>query len=78
MVSLILHQVKEVGATPRETNSECTTIAYLGIIFNNTKFDNGHILTLQKVKILQKSQVFKCGKNHIYFRCAKLCTNQIV
>ena len=27
-----LHQVKEVGATSRETNSECTTLAYIGIM----------------------------------------------
>ena len=32
IASLVLHQVKEVGATSRETNSECTTLAYIGII----------------------------------------------
>ena len=32
IASLVLHQVKEVGATSRETNSECTTSAYIGII----------------------------------------------
>ena len=32
VVSLVLHQVKEAGATSRETNSECTTLAYIGII----------------------------------------------
>ena len=32
VASLVLHQVKEVGATSRETNSECTTLAYIGII----------------------------------------------
>ena len=31
ITSLVLHQVKEVGATPGETNSECTTLAYIGI-----------------------------------------------
>ena len=30
--SLVLHQVKEVGTSSRETNSECTTLAYIGII----------------------------------------------
>ena len=30
--SLVLHQVKEVGIISKETNSECTTLAYLGII----------------------------------------------
>ena len=32
IVSLVLHQVKEVGATSRETNSKCTTLAYVEII----------------------------------------------
>ena len=32
IASLVLHQVKEVDATSRETNSECTTLAYIGII----------------------------------------------
>ena len=52
IASLVLHQAKEVGTTPRGTNSECTTPAYIGIIFNNTKSDNSHVLTLQKIKIL--------------------------
>ena len=30
--SLVLNQVKEVGATSKETNPECTTLAYIGII----------------------------------------------
>ena len=32
LASLILYQVKEVGAISGETNSECTTLAYIGII----------------------------------------------
>ena len=32
ITSLVLHQVKEVGAVPQETNSECTTLAYIRII----------------------------------------------
>ena len=32
ITSLVLHQAKEVGATSRETNSENTTLAYIGII----------------------------------------------
>ena len=31
IASLILHQVKEVGASSKGTNSECTTLAYIGI-----------------------------------------------
>ena len=29
---LVLPQANEVSATSRETNSECTTLAYIGII----------------------------------------------
>ena len=32
LASLALHQGKEVGVISKETNSECTTIAYVGII----------------------------------------------
>ena len=32
IISLVLHQVKEVGAASQETNSEFTTLAYIGII----------------------------------------------
>ena len=32
VASLVLHQVKKVCDTSRETNSECTTLAYIGII----------------------------------------------
>ena len=32
IASLVLHQVKEVGTISKETNSECTTLAYIGII----------------------------------------------
>ena len=32
LASLVLHQAKEVGATSGETNSECTSLAYIGII----------------------------------------------
>ena len=32
IASLVLHQVKEVGAISKETNTDCTTLAYIGII----------------------------------------------
>ena len=32
IASLVLHQVKEVGTISKQTNSECTTLAYIGII----------------------------------------------
>ena len=57
--SLVLHEVKEVGAelTQKEINSECRTLAYIGIIltilglvivtilhYRKSKFCRGHIL----------------------------------
>ena len=30
IASLVLHQVKEVGAVMQQTNSECRTLAYIG------------------------------------------------
>ena len=33
VTSLILHKIKEVEASSKETNSECKTLAYIGIIF---------------------------------------------
>ena len=44
IASLVLHQVKEVGAIsglPSKTNSECTTLAYIGII----------LMTLSLIKV---------------------------
>ena len=77
ITNLVLQQVKEVGTTSRETNSDCTTPSLHRNNFNNTESNNSHILTLQKVKILQRLQVFKCGKSYdIYLRCTKLCTYQ--
>ena len=32
IASLVLHQVKEVSVISKETNAECTTLAYIGII----------------------------------------------
>ena len=32
IASLVLHQVKEIGTISKESNSECTTLAYIGIM----------------------------------------------
>ena len=55
IASLVLHQVKAVSAIPKETNSECTTLAYIGIIltilsliivmflhYRKSRFHKGH------------------------------------
>ena len=47
ITSLVLHQIKEVSASSTESNSECKTLAYIGICnFNNTKSDNCSIFAL--------------------------------
>ena len=60
ITSLVLHQFKEVGAVPQETNSECTTLAYIGIIltifcliivmflhYRKSNFCKGHRFSMQ-------------------------------
>ena len=56
VASLVLHQVKEVGTSSRETNSECTTLAYIGIILT--------ILRLIIVTYLhyRRSRFYKCHR----------------
>ena len=47
--SLVLHQVKDIGAvTQKEINSECRTLAYVGIILT-IRFSYGYNLALQKI-----------------------------
>ena len=56
--SLVLHQVKEVGASSKENNSECKSLAYIGIIltilsliivtflhYRKSRFCKGHKLS---------------------------------
>ena len=54
IVSLVLHQTKEVSADPtqKEVNSECKTLAYIGIILTIFGFSYGHNPALQKNKTL--------------------------
>ena len=63
LASLVLHQVKEVGTSSRETNSECTTLAYIGIILT--------ILSLIIVMYLdyRKSKIFK---GHMFSNVVKI------
>ena len=55
IASLVLHQVKDVSAISKETNTEWTTLAYIGIIltilslimvtflhYSNSRFCKGH------------------------------------
>ena len=54
IASLVLHQVKEVGAvTQREINSECRTLAYIGIILTILCLVMVTILHYRKSKLCQ-------------------------
>ena len=76
IVSLVLHQVKEVGTSSKETNSECTTLVYIGIILTILSLIIVTFLHYKKSRFCKGHRFFKCSKNYdIYFRCAKLCTN---
>ena len=63
VASLVLHQVKEVGTTSRETNSECTTLAYIGIILT--------ILSLIMVTFLHYRKSRFC-KGHRFSNAVKI------
>ena len=76
ITSLVLHKIKDIEASSNETNSECKTLAYIGIILT--------ILSLIIVTFLhyRKSRFCKGYKFSnvvkimiVYFRHAKLCTN---
>ena len=65
IASLVLHQAKEVGAevTQKEINSECKTLAYIGIILT--------ILGLVMVTILQYRKTKIC-KGHRFLNTVKI------
>ena len=63
IASLILHHVKEVGAVSQETNSECTTLAYIGIILT--------ILSLIIVTFLHYRKLNFC-KGHRFSNTVKI------
>ena len=63
IVSLVLHEVKEVGATSRGTNSECTTLAYIEI--------NLTILSLIIVTFLHYRKSRFC-KDHRFSNAVKI------
>ena len=58
-----MHQVEEVGAISEETNSECTTLAYIGIILT--------ILSLIIVKFLPYRKSRFC-KGHRFSNVVKV------
>ena len=52
IASLVLHQVKEVGTEMQQTNSECKTLAYIGIILTVLSLAFVTFLHYRKSKIL--------------------------
>ena len=63
--SLVLHQVKEVGAevTHKEINSECRNLAYIGIVLT--------ILSLAMVTFLHYRKLKYC-RGHTFFNTVKI------
>ena len=58
IASLILHQVKNVGAvTQKEINTECKTFDLHKFGFNNFRSSNGCNVALQKIKIVKRMHV---------------------
>ena len=79
VASLLLYKAKEVEArTPTKIDdSECGTSSIHRNGFNIIKYDDSHPSTLQKIKILQRTQILKCCKNSIvHLRCTALYTNK--
>ena len=63
IASLVFHQVKEVSAISKETNTECTTLAYIGIVLT--------ILSLMIVMFLHYRKSRFC-KGHRFSNAVKI------
>ena len=80
ITSLVLHQTKEVGANSKETNFECKTLAYIGIIltvlsliivtflhYTKSRFCKG-----QKFSNVVKIMMFVSDvQNYVPIKCAR-------
>ena len=76
ITSLVLQQVKEVGAV---TEEESKNFDKPNFSFHNIRPSNSCNLALQKIKIMQRMKVLQCSEiNDIHFRCTILCTHNIV
>ena len=64
ITSLVLHQVKEVGAEMQQTNSKCRTLAYIGIILT--------VLSLILVTFLHYRKQSKFCKGHRFSNAVKI------
>ena len=79
VTGLILHKIKEVEASSKETNSECKILAYIGMILTVLSLIIVTFLQYRKSRLCKGHNIFKCGENNvIYFRHPKLCANKIM
>ena len=79
VASLLLYKAKEMEArTPTEIDdSECGTLAYIGIALTLLSMAIVILLHSQKIKILQRTQILKHCKNSIvHLRHTALYTNK--
>ena len=75
ITSLVLHQIKEISASSKESNSECKILAYIGIILTILSLIIFTFCTIKSHGFV-KDKFSNAVKNHdVYFRHAKLCTN---
>ena len=79
IASLVLHQVKEVGTISKETNSGCTTQAYIGIILTILSLIIVTFLHYRKSRFCKGHRFPNAVKIMIFISdIQKLCTYQIM
>ena len=73
ITSLVLHQVKDVGTIPQETNSECTTLAYIGINLTVLSLIVVIFIHYRKSNFCKGHRFSNAIKNYdVHLRCTKL------
>ena len=77
VTSLILHKIKEVEASSKETNSECKTLAYIRIILTVLSLIIVTFLHYRKSRLCKGYKFSNAVKNNVnYLRHPKLCANK--
>ena len=79
VASILLYKAKEVEASKpmKIEDSECGTLAYIGIALTLLSMAIVILLALQKIEILQRTQILKqCKISIVHFRCTALHTNK--
>ena len=80
IASLVLHWVKEVSAIPKETNTECTTLTYIGIMltilslrivtflhYRKSRFCKGHGFS----NVVKNYDIFSDVQNYVPIKLHK-------